>query len=146
MNVYGVVFQDRGKVYYFNGQHLRIPNRVTVIVETEKGEQFGRVVSKLDKEKALKYKNELKNVLRIATKKDYEQYLKNLKDADEALKKARDFSRELNLSMNFIDATFTFDRKQLLFNFFSDDRVDFRDLANDEYGQKSKFGFKSFKN
>lgn len=129
MNVYGVVFQDRGKVYYFNGQHLRIPNRVTVIVETEKGEQFGRVVSKLDKEKALKYKNELKNVLRIATKKDYEQYLKNLKDADEALKKAREFSKDLNLSMNFIDATFTFDRKQLLFNFFADDRVDFRELA-----------------
>ena len=49
--------------------------------------------------------------------------------ADEALKKARDFSRELNLSMNFIDATFTFDRKQLLFNFFADDRVDFRELA-----------------
>ena len=129
MNIYGVVFQDKGKIYYFNGQHLRIPNRVTVIVETEKGEQFGRVVNKMDKEASFKYTNELKNILRIATKKDYEQYLKNLKDADEALKKARQFSKELNLNMNFIDSSFTFDRKQLLFNFFADERVDFRELA-----------------
>ena len=40
MNIYGVVFRDRGKIYYFNGENKRIPNRVTVIVETEKGEQF----------------------------------------------------------------------------------------------------------
>ena len=31
--------------------------------------------------------------------------------------------------MNFIDASFTFDRKQLLFNFYADQRVDFRELA-----------------
>ena len=31
--------------------------------------------------------------------------------------------------MNFIDASFTFDRKQLLFNFYADERVDFRELA-----------------
>ena len=31
--------------------------------------------------------------------------------------------------MTFLDATFTFDKKQLLFNFVADDRVDFRELA-----------------
>lgn len=129
MNIYGVVFRDRGKIYYFAGENKRIPNRVTVVVETEKGEQFGRVVSKLSKEKVLSYEGELKKILRIATKKDYEQYLSNLKDAEEALKKARVFSKELGLSMNFIDANFTFDRKQLLFNFYADERVDFRELA-----------------
>ena len=129
MNIYGVVFQDKGKVYYFNGRNLRIPNRVTVIVETEKGLQFGRVVTRLDKNQVLSYENELKPILRIATKRDYEQYLKNLKDAEEALKKARLFSKELDLNMNFIHASFTFDRKQLLFNFYADERVDFRELA-----------------
>ena len=31
--------------------------------------------------------------------------------------------------MNVIDSSFTFDRKQLLINFISDERVDFRELA-----------------
>ena len=123
MNIYGVVFRDRGKIYYFAGENKRIPNRVTVVVETEKGEQFGRVVSKLSKEKALSYEGELKKILRIATKKDYEQYLSNLKDAEEALKKARVFSKELGLSMNFIDANFTFSTTDSLPGVFSDDEI-----------------------
>lgn len=129
MNVYGVIFRDKGKSYYFNGHDLKIPNRVTVIVETEKGEQFGRVINKLDNDKIKNIKTELKSILRIATKKDYEQYLNNLKDAKKALDNARKISSELNLDMNFVDSSFTFDRKQLLFNFYADERVDFRELA-----------------
>ena len=88
MNIYEVVFRDKGKGYYFNGGRLKIPNRVTVIVETERGLQFGRVVRKIDLSTSIDVSN-LKNVIRIATKKDYEQYLKNLRDAEEALKLAK---------------------------------------------------------
>ena len=35
----------------------------------------------------------------------------------------------LKLNMRFIDASFTFDKNQLLFNFIADERVDFRELA-----------------
>ena len=129
MNIYGVNFKDRGKVYYFNGQNLKIPLRVTVIVDTERGLQFGKVVSKMSQNDVNLDKESLKNIIRIATKKDYEEYLKNLKDAKEALNHAKEFSSELGLQMNFIDASFTFDRKQLLFNFYADERVDFRELA-----------------
>ena len=129
MNVYGVTFKDKGKIYYFNGQKLRIPDRVTVIVETEKGLQFGRVVKKIDLEQVNIDTESLRLIVRIATKKDYEQYLTNLRDAELALRDAKNFSKELELQMNFIDASFTFDRKQLLFNFYADNRVDFRELA-----------------
>ncbi len=129
MNIYEVVFKDKGKGYYFNGHELQIPNRVTVIVETERGLQFGRVVNKLDSEKKSVSLDELKDIVRIATKKDYEQYLKNCRDGESALKNARQFSEELGLDMRFIDASFTFDRRQLLFNFYADERVDFRELA-----------------
>lgn len=129
MNIYGVIFKDRGKVYYFNGQNLRIPLRVTVIVDTERGLQFGKVVSKIKQNDVNLDKESLKNIIRIATKRDYEEYLTNLKDAKEALNNAKKFSSELGLQMNFIDASFTFDRKQLLFNFYADERVDFRELA-----------------
>ena len=129
MNIYEVVFKDKGKGYYFNGHDLIIPNQVTVIVETERGLQFGRVLDKVNIDFAELEKMDLKEIVRIANKKDYEQYLKNCKDSECALKTAKDFCEELGLDMHFIDASFTFDRKQLLFNFYADERVDFRELA-----------------
>ena len=36
-----------------------------------------------------------------------------------------------NLKMNLIDANFTLDRKQLLFHFTADARIDFRTLAKE---------------
>jgi len=129
MNIYEVIFKDKGKSYYFNGHQLKIPNRVTVIVETEKGLQFGRVLRQVDTPLQTDLLESMRDILRISTKKDYEQYLKNLKDADDALQKAKLFSSELQLPMRFIDASFTFDRRQLLLNFYADERIDFRELA-----------------
>ena len=54
---------------------------------------------------------------------------KNLKDAEKALNKAREIIEELKLDMRLLDASYTYDRKQLLFNFIADERVDFRELA-----------------
>lgn len=127
MNIYEVIFKDKGKGYYFKIENVFIPNKVTVIVETEKGLQFGRVVKKIT-DTSIK-EEDIKNIIRITTKKDYEQYLKNLKDAEIALQTAREEAKKNKLNMNFIDASFTFDRKQLLFNFYADQRVDFRELA-----------------
>ena len=129
MNIYGVVYKDQGKIYYFNGKNLKIPNNVTVIVETNRGEQFGKVVKKVSSDEAGAIKEELKEIIRIATRKDYDQYLKNNKDVEEALVNAQNFSDELGLNMRFINGDMTFDRKQLLLNFYADDRVDFRELA-----------------
>lgn len=129
MNVYGVVYRDKGRIYYFNGKNLKIPNNVTVIVETNKGLQFAKVVQKVTETQVRELKEELKAILRISTKKDYEQYLKNCKDTEEALNHAKKISKELDLDMHFIDGNFTFDRKQLTLNFYADERVDFRELA-----------------
>ena len=129
MNVYGVIFKDRGKVYYFNGHDLEIEKDGIINIETERGLQFGRVVSKMEEDTVKSYKDTLKDIVRIATKKDYNLFLNNQKDADEALKTARKISNELDLEMSFIDASFTFDKKQLLFNFYADERIDFRELA-----------------
>ncbi len=125
--IYGVNFKDNGKIYNFKS-NIKCPINVTVITNTEKGEQFGKVVSKID-EKSVSNIEELKEIIRISTKNDYEQYLKNLKDADKALKDCRALVKELGLEMKVINANFTFDRKQLVFNFLADKRIDFRELA-----------------
>ncbi len=130
MNIYQVIFKENGKPYFFNGNELKIPNNVTVIVDTENGLQFAKVISKIESFENIDVDN-LKNVVRISTKKDYEQYLKNTKDAKEALEKAREICASYNADMNFVDAEFNFERKQLLFKFVAPERVDFRDIAKE---------------
>lgn len=125
--IYGVNFKDNGKIYNFKS-NTKCPINVTVITNTEKGEQFGKVVSKVV-ENSIPNVDELKEIIRIASKNDYEQHLKNLKDADKALKDCRNLVKELELDMKIINASFTFDRKQLIFNFLADKRIDFRELA-----------------
>ncbi len=125
--IYGVNFKDNGKIYNFKSK-IRCPLNVTVITETEKGLQFGKVISFL-KPETMKNIDDLKSIVRIATKKDYDEYLKNLRDAEQALKQCREIVKELNLDMKMINASFTFDRKQLIFNFLADERIDFRELA-----------------
>ena len=128
INFYGVTFKNDGKVYYFKSEDFTCPINVTVIVETEKGLQFGKVVSKVEEIKGID-KESIKDIVRISTKEDYKQYQKNLKDAKDSLQYINDCIKELDLNMNVIDSSFTFDRKQLLVNFISDERVDFRELA-----------------
>lgn len=45
IEVVGISFIDTNKVYYFSPNSLNLKENVTVIVETEKGLQFGKVVT-----------------------------------------------------------------------------------------------------
>ena len=128
MSIYGVKFNDHGKIYYFSTENLKIHLNVNVIVETEKGLQYGKVVENVDLAKVENIRD-IKKIIRLTTKEDYKQYLKNLKDADIALKNAQNIADNLDLDMRFLSASYTFDRKQLLFNFTADERIDFRELT-----------------
>lgn len=127
--VAGIKFSDSGRIYYFDPNGCEIKKDMLVLVETERGEQIGTVFLENKEIDESILVNPLKNVLRIATEKDKKIHSKNIQDAKFALKKAKELVKELNLEMNILDASFTFDKKQLLFNFAADDRIDFRELA-----------------
>ena len=124
--VVGVKFSEDGKAYNFNSdKDLEIGDKV--IVETERGIQLA-VVSDVDIKTT---KKDIKNVIKKATKKDYDTYLSNQKAAKEALLEAKKIVENNNLDMTLIDASYSLDKKKLLFNFFADERIDFRDLVKD---------------
>ncbi len=123
--VYGVIFKDGSKPYFFKGESGYNINDY-VVVDTEKGLQYAKICRVYDDKEITE---ELKSILRLATDEDTEKYLNNLKDADIALKKCIKFVEELGLEMRVINAQFTLERNQLLFNFTADARVDFRELA-----------------
>lgn len=127
INIYGVMFQDNGKIYYFKSEKDFELNQ-GVIVETGKGMQYGKLASIIDDHKEINIED-IKDIVRLASDDDYEEYVKNLKDADAALNKCKKLVNELELKMNVISCSYTFDRTQLLFNFTSEERIDFRELA-----------------
>lgn len=123
---------DFGKTLYFDCNNLNLKKNLTVIVNTERGLEFGTVLDFLDVEDG-----NYEKVIRIATKKDYLQHLKNISDAKLALDKCRELAEKNGLKMVIIDATYNFDKSQLLFRFLADERIDFRSLAR-ELGSRLK--------
>ena len=130
MKVVGVKLNENGKVYYFDAADVNVCENSTVIVETEKGLQYGTVVRFISESEVSK-DIEYKKVIRLTTKSDYKKHLSNLKDADKAIVKCNELIKQYGLDMKIIDASYTFDREQLIFRFLADDRVDFRQLAKD---------------
>lgn len=129
IKVAGICFSSKGRMYYFDKNEFNLTKKDEVIVETERGLQYGFVLKEekeIDEEKLV---SPLKKIIRIATSQDRKVYEKNLIDSSFALKKAKKIIEELKLDMNILDANYTFDKKQLLFNFTADDRIDFRELA-----------------
>lgn len=130
-DIVGVRFRKLGKIYFFNPQYLMLKKDDLVVVDTEDGEEIGKVAiqnRKLDDEKIPK---ELKRVLRLANDRDmkhYEECKENEKKAFEYCnKKIKDFG----LDMNLTDVEFKFNNSKVLFYFTADGRVDFRELVKD---------------
>lgn len=126
MKKIGVKFKKNGKEYIFDDNNNNAKLGDCVIVETEKGQQFGNVTTIFNKEIEDK---EYSKIVKIATKEDIDQNNKNIVEANNALNKAEEIAKKMNLDMKFLNADFTFDKSQLIFHFIADNRVDFRELA-----------------
>lgn len=123
--IYQVLVEDKKIINALSnsGKYLVSDN---VIVKTSRGEQYGRVNTinnKIDIEINDIY------IIRKANKKDYNNYLKNLRLSEDMLRFAKQEALKLDLGMNFISADLTLDNKHLLYQFVADERVDFRELA-----------------
>ena len=117
MKIVGVKFNNNTKVYYFNSNGLDLKVNLTVIVNTDKGLKFGKIVEIVDSKRE---NDAYPEVVRVATKKE-----------KKALEKCRELSFKENLNMTIIDANYNFDKSQLIFRFLADERIDFRKLAKD---------------
>ena len=107
-----VSFEKNGREYCFSCNKLDLKEGNTVIVDTERGLQYGFVNEVCDVDKN-KYKN-LKDVVRLTTKKDDQTYFKNNQDAGKALNKAREIVDELKLDMNIMEKNIPISRPMRL--------------------------------
>ena len=129
--VVGVRFREAGKVYYFAPGELDIKRDDHVIVETARGLEYGTVVLGVCEVEDDKIIPPLKDVIRVATKADDEREAANRRKEKEALPICKEKIEKRNLPMKLINAEYTFDNNKILFYYFSDGRVDFRELVKD---------------
>lgn len=120
---------DSKNIYYISPNNFNVKKGKDVVFETENGLLLGKVVKELYQEKTENLVMPLDRIIRLADKDDYKKNDKNKTEAEKALKDAKKISKELNLDMNFVDAYYYLDNSQLIFNFLSENRVDFRELA-----------------
>ena len=129
--VIGVRFRTAGKIYFFAPGKLKIRQGDSVIVETARGVEYGRVVSGPREVRDEEVVQPLKPVIRVATEQDKKTVLKNREKAKEAFKICLEKIHKHGLEMKLIDAEYTFDNNKVLCYFTADGRIVFRELVKD---------------
>ncbi len=129
-DIVGIRFKPVGKIYYFDTADCEVKTGDGVIVETVRGVEFGKVV--LTKSiNELDFDKPLKQIIRIAGKKDIEKYNENKKKEKEAQAICEEKIKKHGLEMHLVDTEYTFDGNKLLFYFTAEGRIDFRELVKD---------------
>lgn len=129
--IIGVRFKSVGKVYYFSPAGLDIKEGDSVIVETARGVECGEVCLSKREIPDDQLTSPLKEVIRIATEKDFKTIEQNKVKEQEAFKICEERIANHGLKMNLVDVECTFDNNKLLFYFTAESRVDFRELVKD---------------
>ena len=131
IKVVGVRFQNTGKSYYFDPLEFEVRRGTHVIVETQRGKEFGTITIPPIMVQDDKVVQPLKPILRVATAEDEAQNAENREKSKEAGKICVEKIAKYGLEMKLVDTEYTFDRNKLLFYFTADGRVDFRELVKD---------------
>lgn len=125
-----VKFKSAGKIYYFS-TNLKLKKDDRVVVETARGLELGEISQELKDISEFNLDTELKKIVRKATKKDIENYQKNVKDAKQALVTCKEIVSRYDINMQLTNCEYTLDKAKVIFMYTSDDRVDFRELLKE---------------
>ena len=130
-NIVGVRFREGGKIYNFAPGHFVLKEGDEVIVKTEQGLSFGIVATSVRKRDPNFPKDQLKEVFRLANDNDRQQYQDCLTRETEAQGFCQERIEERALPMTLVDVESFFDGSKIIFYFYADGRVDFRELVKD---------------
>ncbi|MBI2855037.1 MAG: stage 0 sporulation family protein [Chloroflexi bacterium] len=128
-NVVGVRFKQARRVYYFDPTNIELHVGDWVVVESARGQSLAQVVIAPDQVLASEVTEPLKPVLRKATQEDVERASDIELKEREALLKASELIREMNLPMKMVAAEINLEANHATLFFRSEERVDFRELV-----------------
>lgn len=132
--VIGVKFKNNVKCYYFDPAGVDYEEGDGVIVETQRGIEYGTVAFPNREVDDGDVVRPLKPALRRATDKDTAQHMANLSERTRLIEETRKKAEAHGLKMKIADAEYTFDRGKVIIYFTADGRIDFRELVRDLAG------------
>ncbi len=127
-----VRLRDTGAVYSYNAADLNVKEGDYVIIEHDRGLDYGQIVYpnesvKLDSSS----KEPIKKIVRLANNNDLKQIKENRLKAKEAFNTCATKIGEHRLAMKLVRAEYSFDRTKIIFYFTAAGRVDFRNLVKE---------------
>jgi cell fate regulator YaaT (PSP1 superfamily) len=131
VNVVSVRFRTGGKAYRFDAGGLVVNGGDRVLVHTERGQNLGTVVARPQAVDVRQIRSSLPRVIRRADQRDLAREEANLRRAQDAQRICLHRIRERNLPMKVIKTECAFDGARVTVHFYSEDRIDFRDLVRD---------------
>jgi len=126
-----IKFEDAGPTHPFDSQGLDLNVGDACILQTERGREFGRVVSGPRMVERKEIEGFLGKVIRKAIEEDFEQLKENEKREKEAFRFCLERIEERELPMKLTEVEYLFDGSKITFYFASETRVDFRELVKD---------------
>jgi cell fate regulator YaaT (PSP1 superfamily) len=129
--IVGISKNDNDTIQYYLIGNYKVKKGYNVLIKTDRGLEFAKIVTDVHPIDETKLNKKLPEIYKMATKEDYNTHKENIKLGQDAYKKCQQLVKKYKLEMKIMDAVYTFDRDQLIFRFYSDTRIDFRDLAKE---------------
>ena len=127
-----VRLRDSGQIHSYTGANPNIKEGDYVIVEHDRGLDYGQVVSPAQNSGVgSNSKDTPKKIVRLAGEADLKQIQENRVKAKEAFSMCFKKIEEHKLDMKLVRAEYSFDRTKIIFYFTANGRIDFRNLVKD---------------
>jgi cell fate regulator YaaT (PSP1 superfamily) len=126
-----VRLRDSGQTYFYLTHDPNTKEGDYVIIEHDRGIDYGQIVTPKDTAAEQKPKEPPKKIMRLANANDMKQIEENRSRAKDAFTTCDKKISEHKIEMKLVHAEYSFDRTKIIFYFTSDGRVDFRDLVKD---------------
>lgn len=129
--IVNVKLREAGNIVLGYYQNMEIQPGEIVILEMDRGFDYGEVISDPQEITSEKEKDEAFKIIRKATREDLLQINRNKRRAKGAMRICERKIRQHGLDMKLIDAEYSFDRTKIIFYFTAEERIDFRALVRD---------------
>jgi len=126
-----VRLRDFGQTYFYNVSEVEVKEGDYVIVEHDRGLDYGQIVLPTEEAVDKQAKDSPKKVVRRASDSDMKQIEENRIKAKEAFSSCSQKIAEHKMDMKLVRAEYSFDKSKIVFYFTAAGRVDFRTLVKD---------------
>ncbi len=126
-----VRLREGGKILYYNTNNLRLEAGMCVIIEADKGLDYGKIIFEPEVVLESDIKESLRKVIRPANKRDMEQIKENKERIIHIFKACEKKIVERKMNMKLVNAEYSLDNSKIVFYFTAEGRVDFRELVKE---------------